>query len=141
MQGKRATEWVLTFEALREFMLLDGRWPVLVSKDGAGLENRLVRWVREQRRHQLRLDSWKVEMLESLPGFEWRPQQEAWDRHLEWFVRFVNTTGWSPRSTVSDPAERQLAAWVLRQRYLCRQGRLPKHRIDALTAVPGWRWF
>lgn len=79
-------------------------------------------------------------MLESLPGFDWRPRDDVWDRHFEAYVQFVDAEGRIPRAGSSNEDERQLAIWATRQRYLHRRDRLPKHRADELAAVTFWTW-
>ena len=119
------------------------RWPVRKHSDQPHTdaeETRLAEWLREQRRYQDRLSSWQIEMLESLPGFDWRPRDDVWDRYFEAYVQFVRTNGRVPRASSSHEDERQLAIWVTRQRYLHRRARLPKHRADELAALAFWRW-
>lgn len=119
------------------------RWPVRKRHVHPRLdaeETRLSDWLREQRRYQDHLSSWQIEMLESLPGFDWRPRDDVWDRHFEAYVQFVRASGRSPCANSPHEGERQLAVWATRQRYLHRRARLPKHRADELAAVTFWTW-
>jgi hypothetical protein len=79
-------------------------------------------------------------MLESLPGFDWRPRDDIWDRHFDAYTQFVDVEGRIPRANSSHEEERRLAIWATRQRYLRRRSRLPKHRADELAALASWTW-
>ena len=143
MTGLRIGRWLSNLRALEHFLTENDRWPVR-KRDGHSRpdaqETQLADWLREQRRYQDRLRSWQIEMLESLPGFDWRPRDDVWDRHFAAYVQFVGVEGRIPRAGSSNEAERRLVIWATRQRYLHRRGLLAKHRADELAALAFWTW-
>ncbi|WP_143544696.1 helicase associated domain-containing protein [Salinibacterium xinjiangense] len=129
------------FEALAQFVSTNFRFPASSQWPSTHDELRLAGWLREQRRHQLRLAPERVTLLESLNNFEWRPHDDAWDRQLQRWIDFVNEHQREPMYAAPDIAETRIAAWAIRQRYLRRLRRLPKHRLDRLAETPSWHWL
>jgi hypothetical protein len=129
------------FEALAEFVANHSRFPASARKHSSEHELRLAAWLREQRRHQLRLSPSKVALLEALDDFEWSPHEDAWDRQLQRWIDFVQENNREPMYAAVEESETRTAAWAIRQRYLRRLDRLPKHRLDRLAETPGWHWL
>lgn len=142
--GARQRNWLANVAALHRFVDSRGRWPHRNWRQRAGtpdaLEERLVNWLREQRRHYSSLCTYQRERLEAIPGFEWSPEEEAWDRKVDGYRAFVAMHGRRPRVSSRNGEERRLAVWAGNQRVAHREGRLPKHRVDELGRLPGWRW-
>jgi len=129
------------FVALSEFVGIHSRIPISSRSHSSAHELRLAAWLREQRRHQLRLSPSKVALLESLNNFEWSPHEDAWDRQLQRWIDFVQENNREPMYAAVEESETRTAAWAIRQRYLRRLDRLPKHRLDRLAETPGWHWL
>lgn len=123
-----------------------GRYPSGWSLDGE--EYRLARWVTEirGRYREGRLAAWQLEELERLPGWSWRPVEEAFERNLEamacWLAAHPGC--WpqrrSAKRTDSDDIERRLAIFAMHQRDRHRAGTLRGDRVAALESIPGWSW-
>jgi hypothetical protein len=137
--GVRQRNWLRNVTALHAFVHDRGRWPHRIwRQDTSGAdagEEHLVNWLREQRRHDRSHCAYQRERLEAIPGFEWSPRDEAWDRHVDGYRAFVNEHGRRPRGSSQDRTERKLAVWASNQRTAQRKGRLPKHREDELSKL------
>jgi hypothetical protein len=133
--------WKSNFVAVSKFVATHSRFPASARSRSSAHELRLAAWLREQRRHQLRLSPWKVTLLESLEDFEWRPHEDAWDCQLQRWIDFMREYNREPMYAAVEESETRTAAWAIRQRYLRRLDRLPKHRLDRLAETPGWNWL
>lgn len=137
--GMRQRNWLNNVTALHAFVRDRGRWPHRIWRQGASgadaTEEHLVNWLREQRRHHGSLSAYQRERLEAIPGFEWSPREEAWDRQIDGYQAFVIEHARRPRGSSLDRTERQLAVWSSNQRMAQRKGRLPKHREDELNKL------
>lgn len=100
-------------------------------------EQRLADWIRYQRRPatQGAHCEYQWRRLECLPDFSWEPRGDQWDAQLAKFTRFIEEAGRSPRYRADEVDERNLAAWVTRQRRLARRGTLPADRFSDLQRL------
>ncbi len=131
------SKWIANVRALESFIRTSGRFPrmnarlprVAVSRQ----ERALTEWVRYQRteRARARHCSYQTRRLEAVTDFSWSPLDDAWENHLEEYRAFVAQYRRLPRYRSTDPAERAIASWAAKQRYLIRAGRAPHHRITA----------
>lgn len=139
--GPRTAKWVENVQTLHHYVRMNG-WPHRqVHHDNSDLtEQRLVNWVREQRRRPDALCTYQRERLLVIPGYSWTPLDDAWDDKVDDYTRFIISRGRRPARRSSDKRERSLATWAANQRTRHRQGRLPKHRVDDLAKIPNWRW-
>ncbi|WP_409158000.1 helicase associated domain-containing protein [Lacisediminihabitans sp. H27-G8] len=71
-----------------------------------------------------------------MTGFSWDPHRDSW--HLNWTLLrdFLEREHRLPRYRANDPSERELAAWVHKQRHLYRRGQLLPERLAALQQLP-----
>src|SRR5205085_1177013 len=100
-------------------------------------------WVVRQRALQRRgkLSADRIERLNAL-GFEWSGGRSLksqldreWDRRFEALSEFVRVHGHT-RAPMNDSRRGRLGAWVFRQRYLRRVGKLSAERIRQLETLP-----
>lgn len=105
---------------------------------GTQAEARLGSWVRYQRRRLTReiMPAWQLTLLADIHQMSWKPAGENWMARLGRLRAFLHTEKRMPRYRSSDPTERALAAWVHKQRYLHRRGKLPANRVTALRQLP-----
>ena len=141
MAGPRIVKWVENVQVLHHFVHVNG-WPHRsVRPDGSDVtRQRLVNWVREQRRRPDALCTYQRERLLAIPGYTWAPLDDAWDDKVDDYTRFVASSGRRPSRRSSDMQERSLATWAANQRTRNRQGLLPKHRVDDLINIDLWIW-
>lgn len=62
------------------------------------------------------MPAWQADLLQRIPGFVWEPAVGAWWVKLELLRAFLEREGRVPRYRSSDAGERELAAWVHKQR-------------------------
>jgi len=102
----------------------------------------LGRWVSKQRtRYNKRiLEVERIERLESLSGWTWHPDAEAWQKFYDALVRYVDLFGSAAvsQSLVHDGL--QLGQWVSHQRLTYLKGKIEKEKVDKLECLAGWTW-
>ena len=98
----------------------------------------LANWVRYQRRRKSGglIPGWQEDLLNQLSGFSWDPHGVFWRLHCADLGTFLGGEGRMPRYRADDPFERELAAWVHKQRHLLRIGKLLPERVAALSQLP-----
>jgi hypothetical protein len=79
----------------------------------------------------------RAKFLQSLPGWQQDPFEEAWERNYESLARLAENHGHSQPTRSMDPS---LDAFVQRQRLLRRKGKLSESKIARLSQLPGWSW-
>ena len=133
--------WIANYEELRSFRATTGKLPLEAgagSGSGSGSEATLGGWLRNQRRRHKRgrMPAWQAELLQRIPGFVWEPAAGAWWVKLELLRSFLERERRVPRYRSVDAGERELAAWVHKQRHHFRHGRLRPERAAALRHLP-----
>lgn len=124
------------YQELLAFLDENGRMPK--ESGGTPAEVRLGSWVRYQRRRFTReiMPTWQLTLLAEINELAWNPSGEKWIARLARLRAFLHIEKRMPRYRSSDPTERALAAWVHKQRYLHRRGKLPANRVAALRRLP-----
>jgi hypothetical protein len=129
-----SSDWFKMYDLLKFFYSEHGhsRLP-----DNFG-NKKLARWMVTQRicRNKDKLPTEKIDMLDSIK-FEWNPFSDEWEKNYEILKDFHNTNG-SCRVLRSDK-NKKLVVWVLIQRRVYSEGRLPLDRIQKLEAL-GFEW-
>ena len=110
-----------------------------VEEDGL----RLGQWVQVQRTWYKagKLSAERSARLAGLPGWDWYPQDVAWEEGFTALERFGDRENHLlvPQSHVEDDGYR-LGRWVNVQRRFHAERKLSPERIARLTALPGWQW-
>ena len=144
------TRWLRGLNSLKAFVEREGtaRVPqdyVEVLVDG----NRyaLGTWVSVQRRYRRegRLDPARAEVLESLQGWTWDPDEAEFDEGFAVLKAYVAREGHArvqgaQREPPGDPTGFQLGKWASQRRSEYRQGILDTGRAARLSELPGWDW-
>jgi hypothetical protein len=135
--GNQSAAWSERYQELADHVRATNKLPA-ESVVGGGSTATLGGWLRYQRRRESRgiMATWQRDLLDKLPGFEWEPRPQRWRRSCDRTRDFLLDEGRVPRYRASDPRERELAAWVQKQRYLYRRGQLEQERIEALGTLP-----
>jgi superfamily II DNA or RNA helicase len=105
----------------------------------------LAGWISRQRQshRQKTLDEQKIKLLESLPGWTWKPHDESWDMYFRLLKDYQKEFG---HALVSQSRSRDLfkghdiATWVNSQRTRYKKGGLEPDRILKLETIDGWSW-
>jgi hypothetical protein len=136
----RTLQWLATYGEYVTYVEAMGRLPRESTSSAAqpSVEVRLASWARYQRRRLARdvMPGWQRELLEMVPGFDWDPTAEQWQRRCEELGQFLAAHRRMPRYRSPDPVERRLAAWVHKQRHRAKQDLLSHSRVEALRRLP-----
>ncbi|GAB3141742.1 hypothetical protein [Marisediminicola antarctica] len=101
---------------------------------------RLVGFVRMQRRSRYLLTDRQRSCLEQIPGFSWDPLAEAWTANVSDWGQHFALHGRAPSPSSTSVRDRQLARWASEQRRRQRNGTIALNRLKEVTAIPGWSW-
>ncbi|WBM79124.1 Helicase associated domain protein [Cryobacterium breve] len=144
--GRDVIAWIRNTEALSTFVARESRMPrenrrlpnSAISADEKSLVNR----VRNQRRAFTagRLCTYQVRRLQCIPGFSFKPLDDAWHTSYTAYVQFTRTHRDAPKLRSADPAERALAGWAAKNRMAYHDGRLTPARTALLNDVEFWSW-
>lgn len=136
----RTLQWLATYGEYVAYVEAMGRLPRESPSNATepSVEVQLASWARYQRRRLARdvMLGWQRELLEMVPGFDWDPTAEQWQRHCAALGRFLATHRRMPRYRSTDSEERRLAAWVHKQRHRAGRGELSHRRIESLRRLP-----
>ena len=100
-------------------------------------------WVAKQRRDQRRglLSSDRAAELSALPGWQWDPLEQRWQRGLSALSKYAAAHGHAQPACSQRFDSYPVGEWVRAQRTAHDNGRLSPHRAAKLEALPGWCWI
>lgn len=140
--ASQEADWIARFEDLKLYVEEHGKLP---WKSHLTLGN----WTTRQRSQYAFFKAGKlssmtdnrIAALEAVPGWEWSPNEAAWNSKLEELTQYVEEHG-------EVPSERHptLGNWINVQRYdyktkMAREtSPMADDRIAALEELPGWEW-
>lgn len=132
----RVDLWADSYAALKAFARREGHIRVSQRHIENGIN--LGSWTAIQRGKRDTLISERREQLETLPGWSWDPNSDAWNRSYEALKVFVDRNGHAsvPNKYVEDGIN--LGKWVTVQRQ-AKDNLLPGRHTN-LEALPGWSW-
>jgi len=136
--------WESTYEKLLAFTGEFNHASIPKSTDTPEL-GELAGWISRQRQshRQKTLDEQKIKLLESLPGWSWKPNDESWDMYFRLLKDYLKEFGHAlvPKSRSGDLYKgHDLAAWVNSQRTRFKKGVLEPNRVLMLETIEGWSW-
>lgn len=136
--------WESTYEELLAFTDKFKHSSVPVSTEDPALKE-LSRWITRQRQshRQNVLDEQKIELLESLPGWSWKPHNESWEMYFQLLKEYQAEFGHAlvPQSRPRDLFKgHDLASWVNSQRTRHKKGHLERNRVELLESITDWSW-
>jgi hypothetical protein len=107
-------------------------------EDGVNIDS----WAKGQRAryHRGQLDPDRADRLEQVPGWSWRPQDDAWEEGYRALIQHVEDTGSVAVPRAGTRSGYPVASWAREQRARYADGTLTAARLDRLEAVPGWTW-
>ena len=124
VDGTREARWLARASELNRHATALGRMP---GTRDAGVSQRLLSWVKNQRRADLHVA--QVAALNAISGWTWSPHDDAWDRRADAVGQFLERERRSPRVRAADDDERSLGTWVARQRRAADRGEMPYARL------------
>lgn len=138
--GSAQKRWEAGFALVRRYS--DEHGTAMVPADVVLDRFSVGKWARAQHVSHAagRLPEALTARLEALPGWLWTTVDERWEVGLRTLHDYVAEHG-----TADVPAGAQLdgyrlGLWVRRHREDHRAGDLSPDQVDALEALPGWRW-
>ena len=125
---------------LTEFVKEHGH--ALVAGRSAYRGESLGSWVNTQRTryNDGLLEPERINRLESIKGWSWRPNDETWENSYESVVNVAHKLGSIRKFQQSDRDSRRLQAWINKQRHSHQAGELSQERKSKLELIPGWSW-
>jgi hypothetical protein len=132
--------WEAGFAALTAYVSDTGSAAVRRDETVDGYP--LGAWVGEQRARRTAgdLPPERRHRMEEVPGWEWNPHAESWERHFTTLLEFVAREGHARVPTDHVENGLPLAAWVIRHRQEHKAGKVPADRVQRLEGLPGWAW-
>ena len=134
--------WDIGFSHLVQFLKRHGHSRVpqrLKTSNGF----KLGQWVTLQRQNKknkvLILD--RIEKLEALEGWSWKPNEENWGKILSYLFEYVKKNGHARVPfdfTLNDGFK--LGQWVNHHRNYYSKGKLTEEKIKRLESLEGWSW-
>jgi superfamily II DNA or RNA helicase len=101
-------------------------------------------WVNTQRSSRQSLKPEKIEMLQSLHGWNWSGDNANWNEHFNALSDYSNIYGHASPSQAVTHMNKNIGNWVSmqRQKKKNRIGRksLTSDQINKLESLPGWTW-
>jgi ribosomal protein S18 len=134
--------WYAKFTQLKAFVAEHGRIP---TKAETTRDFRVGRWVHAQRRAKRRgrLSAEQTQALEGLPDWYWeRGPDASWYTNFAILKAYVTRHGRLPTQSNSIQ-EFNAKSWINNQRQARKgqgKGRLTAGQVQALEALPDWRW-
>jgi superfamily II DNA or RNA helicase len=130
----RSSEWDRKFSLLETF--------VIHQRNAHVPTGVLATWVSKQRRDFKNgiLPPDQVARLETLPGWKWNPNDDAWERAFSLLEEFVTREENANVPTDHVEAGFDLGPWVSRQRRVFAKEKLSSDRVARFQALPGWSW-
>ena len=132
--------WELRYEMVLQFVHREHHGQVPQRHIEKGID--IGTWVNSQRTNyaQGNLGPERIERLEQIPNWVWRPKEDAWKRNFELLRDFVDLNGHARVPNQFCFEQVQLGKWVGKQRQKFKKGQLSQDRISLLEAFPGWLW-
>ena len=136
----REANWRDGYDLLLDWVRRNGT--ARVPRGRRGPETGLSTWVGMQRSALAsgRLSSERKELLEALPGWSWKPHEEAFREGLHYLRQYVAREGHARVSKGHQEGDFDLGSWVGRQRHRRTRARMSAGRVAVLEALPGWTW-
>jgi hypothetical protein len=136
-------KWRDAYEQLETYVKENGDAKVpksYITPQGLNLGN----WVGMQRgfKSKNNLNSDRLELLESLPGWSWDPFTDQWEANFKQLQSFVDEYGHAkvPHVFINQYGQK-LGVWVLKQRQNKAKNKLTPEREKRLEGLSGWTWM
>lgn len=129
--------WMQNFNSLSEYVKKYGNMP---SKDFTDEKvGRLGRWVHHQRNFYKKnqLSPKRIELLESISGWEWYKQESDWDNAFNILQEFLLTYNRYPKDKEKH-MNKSIGAWVYKQKK--DRDKLSSNQVIKLESLDNWLW-
>jgi superfamily II DNA or RNA helicase len=134
--------WQEKFSQLSEYVAKTGDTVLTRSLECNGVK--LGQWVGQQRqlyaKGNLQAKPERVELLNSIDGWEWNPLDAAWTKNFCRLQDYVAKTGAVPKTDEKTDDGFKIGGWARDQRATFAEGNLSTERIELLSSIDGWDW-
>jgi hypothetical protein len=148
MDPEKRKRWLNRLEILRRYIEanngeLPGRRATCILSDGS--EWSIGKWVTSlQEMYQKEAITFeKIKLLNEVEGWAWE-RVCKWEAGLAAARACIGSGGdYSSKKTKWEDAQGRawsVGTWTATQRNAYHNGKLSRDRVDALNAVPGWKW-
>ena len=131
--------WMTQYELLSEIARQNGSLTIVQR---TGISPNLRTWSTRQRAvyKQGFLDSKKINLLESINGWEWDPVQSAWEEGFQKLEEHVRHYGHARVPHGRIVGGFNVGGWVLTQRQRYATEKISQDQTERLEALKGWVW-
>ncbi len=136
-------DWMSWFQSLTEFVEESGHSRVAQRGDKSLFKGRnLTSWVNAQRTHYKKgsLPADRIQLLESLPTWSWKPHNDAWETMYQRVIQLSNSDKEGPFVSVGEVEAEQIRTWTARQRSQYFKNNLDAEKIRRIELIPNWEW-
>jgi superfamily II DNA or RNA helicase len=131
------SRWDEIFRLTQE--LAEAKATVLAIKGNEVVgDHKIGRWIVNQRRLKGKLAADRIELLESLPGWEWNTDDAAFNTGVCMMQKYRTQMGHATPQFTEKFDGFPIGGWVNKQR--TRKATLAPERVAALDAIDGWVW-
>ena len=123
-------EWNQNYNSLKKYLARHEAYPITHSGS-------LSEWANTQRRAYKRnaISPDRIRLLESLPGWSWAPDTDAWNQNFDLLKKYV-----AQHKAYPLKKSESLVEWIRSQRRAYKGKHLSADRIRRLESLPGWSW-
>ncbi len=107
--------WLARFTAAETLSQTHDKPPKEKSNDPA--EASIANWLRRQRSSLDRLCLYQIDLLNTLPAFEWEPRDQRSTERITEYAAFTAREGRVPKRRTVNSSERSLARWSERHQH------------------------
>ena len=134
-------EWTNKFNATVKYAQREGRLKVGTSYREDGLL--IGKWIAHQRGCHKKgiLSKERQRLMESIPGWQWNPVEDAWMTNFLALKNFTETNQLQELPESNLVTKLSLLTWMRTQRVRYSKGAIPSHQIVLIESIPGWYWI
>jgi hypothetical protein len=138
--NQKEGSWERNLAILRRYAEREGH--AIVPKDCKEEGENLGQWVNNQRKlyKKKKLEKSKIEKLEEVKSWSWKPIEEYWDKLYGILRRYAEREGHAIVPFDCKEEGKNLGRWVGWQRTLYKKKKLEKSKIEKLEEVKSWSW-
>jgi hypothetical protein len=138
LSKRAALAWEIGLRYLKEFIECKG-YAAVPFRHNAADGYKLGQWIKTQRCNKRKMSLEHKTILESLPGWIWNVNENAWERGFHYLKEFAKNNSLSNIfQSYKTEYGYPLGRWISRQRIGKRK--LLAGRQARLETLPGWTW-
>ena len=135
--------WNNWFQKLVQFGEENGHlFPPKTPRTNKDSKESLGSWVNTQRQRfkNSKLETERIQLLESLDGWSWDPFEDAWETTYQRVLSLAKALDSIDNFRETDSDSRFLKGWINSQKTSYLRNKLKPERALKLEEIPGWSW-